>query len=522
MSTPEARPAEGVVADQRGAILVMGIFMCACLVSILWYLAGIGDAVLFRERMQEAADATAYTAAVLHARGMNLLVMMNLIMACVLAVRVALKVAYIVLNVLAIAFSWVPGVNVVLRGLAQGVNIAQKASDPFITGALEGLTAIEEIVPHVVPLAAIAGSYQVGSKYRPIVKDALAGNPTTTVDGLPVTNGDKGVLCFQAGKAVVDIIFGVIPGIGEVKDYIGGAFGELVAMGGDYFCGLGGSSKPPDLSGLINGQTKKGCDEKKDKLEDDLSKAQQEYQSACNSYRAACSTLLLPNEQPAKLTKAQEDELNVKQGKVATAQAELDKYSSDQCQKDAKKDINDKLQQGGGNSNSGGGGGSIAPRKVIDAWKNGVPNAQMLAVATGETKYLASAPVGVKAGQWQSNGEITVPESAQFSLAQAEYYYDCVGKWAENGCNGDSRARKHQEMAMWNFRWRARLRRYNEPFKGSVPGLDMLAGALNAAVLVKRIGTINPLNSLTVQNASLLKDLGDVLLTTDTKNLIVH
>ena len=48
---PEGRPGRGVGGDERGAILVMGIFMCACLVGILWYLAGIGDAVVFRERM---------------------------------------------------------------------------------------------------------------------------------------------------------------------------------------------------------------------------------------------------------------------------------------------------------------------------------------------------------------------------------------------------------------------------------------------------------------------------------------
>ena len=104
---PEARPGRGLCGDERGAIMVMGIFMCACLVGILWYLAGIGDAIVFRERLQEGADATAFTAAVLHARGMNLLVMINLIMACILAVRVALRVAYIVLQALAIALAWI-------------------------------------------------------------------------------------------------------------------------------------------------------------------------------------------------------------------------------------------------------------------------------------------------------------------------------------------------------------------------------------------------------------------------------
>jgi hypothetical protein len=78
--------------DEHGAILVLGIFMAACVVGMLWYLAGLGMTVLHRERLQEASDAVGFSAAVLHARGMNLLVLINLIMACVLGVRVAMKV----------------------------------------------------------------------------------------------------------------------------------------------------------------------------------------------------------------------------------------------------------------------------------------------------------------------------------------------------------------------------------------------------------------------------------------------
>jgi hypothetical protein len=516
---PEVRPGRRVCGDERGAILVMGIFMCACLVGILWYLAGIGDAIVYRERMQEAADATAFSAAVLHARGMNLLVMINLIMACVLAVRVALKVAYLVLQVLAIAFSWVPGVGGALQGAAKAVDAASKASDPFITGALEGLTAVEEVIPHVVPPAAIVGSVQVSLKYRPLVKEAAAGNPVTTLEGLPVEAGDTGVLCFQAGKGVVDIIFGGIPGVSSFKDLIGDAFGDLVAAGGDYFCGLSGSSSPPDLSGLIDGQTAKGCDGKKDKLEKDYNDAARAYQDACDSYGASCSSLLQPGQQPAKLTPQQEADLSQKQGKAATAKAALDAFDGDQCRKDAKKDIQQKMQN---NSSSSSSSGKIAARRVIADWKNGVPNAQMLAVAVGETKYLNSAPQGVSAGQWKSGGTITVPESAQFSLAQAEYFYDCSGAWDTHSCNGKGRGKDDSELAMWNFRWRARLRRYNAPFKGTVPGLDQLTGVLNAAVLIKRMRSIDPLNSLTIQNAALLSELGQIMATTDTDTLIVH
>jgi hypothetical protein len=48
--------------DQQGAIMVLGIFMCSCIVGVLWYVAGIGDAIVYRERMQEAADAVALAA----------------------------------------------------------------------------------------------------------------------------------------------------------------------------------------------------------------------------------------------------------------------------------------------------------------------------------------------------------------------------------------------------------------------------------------------------------------------------
>src|SRR3954469_20308536 len=79
--------------DERGAIMVLGVFMCACMAGVLWYVIGIGDAIVYRERLQEGADAVAFSAATLHARGMNLIVLLNLLMACVLGIRVAMKAA---------------------------------------------------------------------------------------------------------------------------------------------------------------------------------------------------------------------------------------------------------------------------------------------------------------------------------------------------------------------------------------------------------------------------------------------
>ena len=60
-------------------------------VAMLYYAIGIGQTVLRREHMQDAADGAALTAAVVHARSMNFVVLLNIIMAALIAVLVALK-----------------------------------------------------------------------------------------------------------------------------------------------------------------------------------------------------------------------------------------------------------------------------------------------------------------------------------------------------------------------------------------------------------------------------------------------
>lgn len=79
--------------DERGAIMVIGVFMSVMLVGVLYYVWGIGGALLFRERMQDAADASAFSAAVVHARGMNILVLLNLIMCALAAIEAGLHTA---------------------------------------------------------------------------------------------------------------------------------------------------------------------------------------------------------------------------------------------------------------------------------------------------------------------------------------------------------------------------------------------------------------------------------------------
>jgi hypothetical protein len=73
-------PRPDVLRDERGAVMVMGLLFACFLAGALWYVIGIGDVILFRDRMQEAADAAAFSAAVVHARGMNFIVICNLLL----------------------------------------------------------------------------------------------------------------------------------------------------------------------------------------------------------------------------------------------------------------------------------------------------------------------------------------------------------------------------------------------------------------------------------------------------------
>ena len=88
-----ARP-HRLVTNTRGASLVAGIFMAAILCGALFFLAGVGRALVQREALQDSADAVAFTSAVYHARGMNLIVLLNVLPAALILVLIGVKVVH--------------------------------------------------------------------------------------------------------------------------------------------------------------------------------------------------------------------------------------------------------------------------------------------------------------------------------------------------------------------------------------------------------------------------------------------
>jgi len=88
-----------IAGETNGAIMVMGVFMACSLIAAMWYVMGVGDAILWRDRSQEAADAVAYTSAAVHARGMNFISAMNIVMLVITALYIVMCIGRSVLDI---------------------------------------------------------------------------------------------------------------------------------------------------------------------------------------------------------------------------------------------------------------------------------------------------------------------------------------------------------------------------------------------------------------------------------------
>jgi hypothetical protein len=103
--------------DQRGAILLIGLFAALSLCGALWSLIGIGNAITLHDRGQEAADAAALSSAATQARAMNATAAINFIM-------LAMVGAYL-------SFAVIADLALVIAAYIIGVSFAEKVGGDF-------------------------------------------------------------------------------------------------------------------------------------------------------------------------------------------------------------------------------------------------------------------------------------------------------------------------------------------------------------------------------------------------------
>ncbi|MEJ7728653.1 MAG: hypothetical protein WKG00_05515 [Polyangiaceae bacterium] len=153
---------DGELEDDRGAIMIMGLVMAMWLCGCLWMIVGIGDAAMQRERLQDGADAAAYASAVYHARGMNVIVMINLVMAAILSVLAALKTSELLNNM----YLWIVTANcacypvgcpfdcpyiVPSTALADDLSARIQAMEQLTNATLTALSAKQKMIAMQVP-----------------------------------------------------------------------------------------------------------------------------------------------------------------------------------------------------------------------------------------------------------------------------------------------------------------------------------------------------------------------------------
>jgi hypothetical protein len=419
---------EGFLRDRRGAILVAAVFMAVFLVGTLWYLVGIGDAAIYREKMQDGSDAVAFASAVYHARGMNIIAVLNLIMAAALAVLIAFKVAEILaFTIAAITAALCPFTGgatctIATESAEIGENLhndiipaVQKVVDTILTACSESQRWVARITPWV---GAARGAI-VATQYNPTVKGGVALSismiPMGDRIGLPVQEEPFDKLCARAGKMLGNLAFGWIPGM----SFVGGLLGKLAGTFPGYFCGSsgGGGSAVADQQQTVK---------------DQCAEAKKQYDEA-NKNNA--------NAKP---------------------------FDQKKCEKDGLQ----KLQTPG--SGSFGNTGAKTSKMIFDPAQNGDDYFQVYGFVMGDNDAMRqNSKKAVEMPAWgkatiQTNTVTDVLEKVGF--AEAEFYYDQVkpGKlaWAD-----------YKDEALWNMRWRARLRRFRLPTQVS---LDTINGALGS------------------------------------------
>lgn len=246
-----------VMSDDRGALVWAGLFMMLVSVSMLYFFLGVAETLQAREGMQDAADASAFAAAVFMARGMNLIALINLLMAALVAILVAIRLMQTFLQVsaaLLFAGAWwfgstVPAAQACQTGATSLGNAYEQAKDPILQ-VVEVLHDVQEATSVVIPFVALGAGMVEAAHHHPPAQGAFA---LPAPDSLPVESDEFPVLCAHATDiAVTGAVDQFASFLGEPArafadklmtpvEKAAKAVGQATSA---YLCGEGGSAPP--------------------------------------------------------------------------------------------------------------------------------------------------------------------------------------------------------------------------------------------------------------------------------------
>jgi hypothetical protein len=486
----------------------MAMFACGA----LWYLIGVGDAILYRERVQDGADAVAFAGAVYHARGMNIIVTLNIIMAALLGLVVAAKLLKFLndtANIIGCGCIPVPFIGPACSAVCTGTRAAKQPINTTVDRLTQLynkvgpiLSKTQDGVAVAMPWLAEAKSVMVSLKYRPDVRFGAMASislvPLGDRKGLPVEEGSDEVLCGKVSSGIVDLVFDTLHLPGIVRGWIGGTLEDFVSN----FCG-GGELVDPEKQQEIqdreeNSQVDKRCDWEREvshALDDPfwpmsgivLEKAKADHGEGKVDLRkiqcyAAHKDGELSNLPNYSGPSSNPNYADVPQVDFDTAPANPPgarppcPFNRQLCEQRAHADIRARREQEQAQGTASGGTEEIdteareetRPKIVYHEAKNGNPYFQVWSLVLADDSRATRPARGVEIAAHGRKRAEDPNFWARLGWAQAEFYYDTDRVWDEDVASYE---------AMWNLRWRARLRRVNPT---NVP--DVLSHALGDVV----------------------------------------
>jgi hypothetical protein len=462
----------------EGAILVVGILMGMLMVGALWNLVSIGDAILWREHLQDAADAAAFENAVWNARGMNIIVFLNIVMAAAMAILVALRGTILLLTgaiaalhaaKLACLLAWFPsGITQALCALGWTLpNVLQPAlttarnletsARRSIPRFIDGVKRAQQVVATVSPLVGVKEStLRTSSEYNmmaaglspSLAPNNVVGAPRIGLGvSLPVEEGAESTLCEKAGRFVPNELLSLLEAAGVSNSILNAAGGFIRDMAGNIagslpsvFCGNMAPGDISQLNTMLRDAARDSCGaaERGGPLTDQSQVTQEE-----RTERERFSDYW-------------------------TQENGQDVFNTQRCEDEQFAQASQQAQ----NQPTEG-------KKPADVWsytKNGDFFMQSWGLSfhtpphqAGNDRGLDFAAGGNGAGMLDANVH-------RLGTAQAEMYYNCEAVWDD--CKGD---------AMWTMNWKARLRRVHNPAEMAARSIsqiaiDQVVGAVENAI----------------------------------------
>ncbi|WP_394839388.1 hypothetical protein LVJ94_21105 [Pendulispora rubella] len=240
MSSPSGKTREGLAQNQQGAVMIIGLFMAISLIGSLWFILGIGDAIILRDKAVEASDHAAFSAATVHARGMNYISALNLIMFALASIYVLLAtLADIVIGAGILSAGWgtwigssclgspIPPPLAAIGKVAcqMGHAIAKVATtyNKALKGVFKAMGFLEDAVQMGFPVVAEASAvtliqnYQTtsgnlqGAVISPSIVPIKSINKSDKPIGLPVQREENKYLCERTFTKVKGVIKSYVP-----------------------------------------------------------------------------------------------------------------------------------------------------------------------------------------------------------------------------------------------------------------------------------------------------------------------